>query len=384
VKLIISLYDEANLLRRLEYEQCLAENLRIFSEVHVLYEKTTGVTAQHLFTERIGKRCAVHTIDERPTFERLFQLANSFPAGSNICIANADILFDQTIIWAQSYLDEGIFLALSRRDSVSKKAVHSALIKTQEGLPNFMSADAWLFRSPLREFKSDYLIGELGCDSYINYWASKAGYRVFNPCLDVNIQHVHDDAFFGSEEKLSSLREGYLKRQKEEKERNEGIVPQCGFEWTHLNDITVDGISGSPFFWSPHKIFVVIRSVKENSTENRDLLRAISSLVKNTLTQQVPIWLVSSDHEEPGKTVFDQQLTRHNNREDPVWCSYLTLSEILKRFDVGTTIGRVQLLRELQTASDTRILGYEIVNDAAMRRVLNTPQSNILINLNLP
>ena len=56
---------------------------------------------------------------------------------------------------------------------------------------NYSSFDAWIFKSPIRKFSCNIMMGVIGCDSYLAYFAQKANFNVSNPCLSIKIKHKH-------------------------------------------------------------------------------------------------------------------------------------------------------------------------------------------------
>jgi hypothetical protein len=80
------------------------------------------------------------------------------------------------------------------------------------GLPNTKSADLWAFARPLvltRELF--YSPGQMNCDMLLTHDLVGSGYKVYNPCLDIALQHHEpekDDAFYrekNSEDKTRDM-----------------------------------------------------------------------------------------------------------------------------------------------------------------------------------
>ncbi|MFM6400437.1 MAG: hypothetical protein ACKPFF_27485, partial [Planktothrix sp.] len=148
--------------------------------------------------EIYGNILKIETINCRPTYEDIFKFANKSLEDDIITvIANADIYFDETLSKVKQVDLEKSFLILTRRE-LSKNC--SLIKEYKNGLPNYFSADTWIFQTPLRQdFKATYKIGTFFCDSFLNNQLSKSSnYLVYNPCFSINSYHLHDESFNSS------------------------------------------------------------------------------------------------------------------------------------------------------------------------------------------
>lgn len=216
--LITSTHDEKNPVRRKEIITCLQINLGVFDRVVVLYERSDSVLADELADVLLDNIVDLVEISARPTFGELFEYAESHFFDKICCISNSDIFFDSSVRSLSGYLevnpDTG---AVIGRAELGSYGSHSKrLIRLPNGLPNIYSADAWVFRMPMKPLRwAEAYIGELGCDSLMNTALSCAGYRLVNPCLDVKVTHLHDVRFNTSDDKLEADQAKYYRRQQE-------------------------------------------------------------------------------------------------------------------------------------------------------------------------
>jgi hypothetical protein len=240
--LVTSLYDERNLLRLVEYVACVVENLRVFSQVVILYEAGGGLlmSVLHIVADAMGispGRLLILPFQKRPTFEDLFSIKTFLPAGTIIAAANADVVFDASFARIGHVELSGKMIVLSRRD-VSSDGTVATLIRLESGSPNTFSADAWIVKTPFDpDFFLDYPIGTMHCDSFINHQLSVSRkYRALNPCFDVRVFHLHDESVLIHPPKskgvilISSGRATILERA-----RNNNADPVKGVAWSTLS-----------------------------------------------------------------------------------------------------------------------------------------------------
>ncbi|MEF8709224.1 MAG: glycosyltransferase [Candidatus Accumulibacter propinquus] len=239
--LVTSLYDERNLLRLVEYVACVVENLRVFSQVVILYEAGGGLlmSVLHIVADAMGispGRLLILPFQKRPTFEDLFSIKTFLPAGTIIAAANADVVFDASFARIGHVDLSGKMIVLSRRD-VSRDGTVATLIRLENGSPNTFSADAWIVKTPFdHDFFLDYPIGTMHCDSFINHQLSVSRkYRALNPCFDVRVFHLHDERFNSSAEKQRRDFDIIRKSYNLERARNDNADPVKGVAWSTLS-----------------------------------------------------------------------------------------------------------------------------------------------------
>lgn len=170
----------------------LERNLQnpIISDMHIFIEEALDryyATLNEAPFEAIKKldgllrnpKVTVVKFGRRPLYSDYFEYANkTFPEGRIVGISNSDIEYDETLKLVGDYDLTNVFICLSREFG---KGCHRAAV----------SQDTWIWKSPLRIFKSDWTLGLPGGDNRIAYEGKQGGYRVINPCLSINSKHHH-------------------------------------------------------------------------------------------------------------------------------------------------------------------------------------------------
>ena len=190
--LITFLYNETNEKRLNEYIFCIENNLQhpSIEKIHVIYDSSKTDESDQCLTYLHSKKISLSYVESRPTYHEAFKIANKSYPNSNIIISNADIYFDDTLFSVNNYDLEEKFLAITRWDLIKDKIIIPLL--TDYGKQIDHSQDVWIFKTPLRPFKKDdILVGTLGCDRRIAYWAKESGLTVLNPCLTIQCIHIH-------------------------------------------------------------------------------------------------------------------------------------------------------------------------------------------------
>lgn len=174
VVLLVPYYQDSSEIRQHEIDGSVWANssLRHIGEIVLVSESEKTTPAPKTSVRFIGRRA---------TYEDMFQICNRDFAGRICVVANADILFDETLAYVFKLDLAGTCLALTRHNEPKK------LFKT------IFSQDAWIFRSPIAVEKMDarFEMGRTGCDNRIAYELEHAGLKVLNPCMDVVITHNH-------------------------------------------------------------------------------------------------------------------------------------------------------------------------------------------------
>ena len=187
------------------------------SSVYVLTEgnpawlpDAMGVLAQRLHIERVA---------QRPSFDSLFAAANRLLEAGAGCVAimNADISIPTPQDVARLYtvfecledLPGPVVFALARHEQSA--GAPSIELYEAAGVPNYISADAWVFRKsvPLTR-QLFYSPGQMNCDMFLAHDLISSGCALFNPCLDVKILHhepTKDDAFYKQKNKETGVQQ---------------------------------------------------------------------------------------------------------------------------------------------------------------------------------
>jgi hypothetical protein len=171
------------------------ENKQV-TAVHVVTEADAAWLAEN-FAE-YAERLYVENVDNRPTFATLMKAGNRLLVEGATCIGlmNADVSlpYAEDIARIHETFDSlgddsaPVVLAVSRHEQVHGKMQINLF--DQWGLPNYLSADAWLFRTPLQSPREQfYCPGQMNCDLFFAHDLISAGYRLFNPCYDITLAH---------------------------------------------------------------------------------------------------------------------------------------------------------------------------------------------------
>jgi glycosyltransferase involved in cell wall biosynthesis len=172
--------------RQAELDFCLQKNLQNSLITKVVLFLDNSLNAQQvkklhhskIETTFCGGRC---------TYQDCLDYANTYLQGEIVIIANTDIFFDDSLQDLTAYDLENKFVTLLRWDVVS---IEAEFLRTQLNV-RMNSQDAWLFRSPLRIFPSDFPLGIPCCDNRILFEAQSVGLRVINPALSIRSYHLH-------------------------------------------------------------------------------------------------------------------------------------------------------------------------------------------------
>lgn len=184
------LYNEKRSERINEYITCLKSNItnKAISKIHVLYDSSADDKTNELFDCLLQyPNITIDLIHGRATYQYCFELANRLYPNQNIILSNADIFFNETLSALNSFNLSNRFLALTRW-TVNRDNSLTLLHGTQ---PISTSQDAWIFQTPIKQFKADIPLGVPGCDNAIAFQAQKASLKVIDPCLTIQCCHLH-------------------------------------------------------------------------------------------------------------------------------------------------------------------------------------------------
>jgi hypothetical protein len=184
--LITFLYNETNEKRAQEYETCFKKNLvhQSISKIHVIYDPSKDNNNNKILNFLKEKNIQLSYLNDRPTFEYAFNLANTSYPDTKIILANADIFFDESLQLLENISLKNLFLVLTRWD----------ITKNNPRLRQcYDSQDVWIFSTPLKKFNnSTFQLGTIACEGIIQYQARSAGLEVINPSLEIKTFHLHN------------------------------------------------------------------------------------------------------------------------------------------------------------------------------------------------
>jgi len=186
--LMVGFYRDPDFNRARELLTCLERNLsnEFIGQVHIFVEDRLPGRKYYLVEEYpVLKHPKVRLIDHgrRVSYRNLFDRANGKLSRRRIIVANADIYFDGSLAQLDHVLLDGKLLCLSRWDV---RADGSAQL-----FAHTYSQDAWIFQTPIRIFKNDFLLGLPRCDNRIAWEAQRAGLVVSNPSHTIRAYHLH-------------------------------------------------------------------------------------------------------------------------------------------------------------------------------------------------
>ena len=205
--IVTSLYNEKRISRSLELLLCLSINLKnnYISKIFILQEfypnkhinENMSLISEVIFLLNKISNINLHIeyIYERPSFQFLFNFCNKNIIGP-VIITNSDIIYDSTLSKITN-LNNDHFLAISRNNkSIVDNKIKWDTIKfvhNSQFLDNIFSHDTWIFNSPQKfPIKIDISLGEMFCDSYLNYKLSKSLYKCYNLSRDINCFHIQE------------------------------------------------------------------------------------------------------------------------------------------------------------------------------------------------
>lgn len=220
-ELCISLYNEKNIFRICELLLVLSQNIqnKNIKSIHILFENYND--ANNLLKETldlliVGQKLSsfikITSIYERPCFQYIFDYVNNFKG--KFIVSNSDIIFDNTL---ENILDlkHNDFLCISRKNwNCFKNKWEVITLSLGPTDPktylNYFSHDAWIFHAPLaHSIKIDYLLGDMFCDSYLDYKLSKNSFDCYNLANDVNCLHVQNG--FSASQEVATNQDVYHK-----------------------------------------------------------------------------------------------------------------------------------------------------------------------------
>lgn len=183
MNLIIEYFNSTNHMRNGEYLYCLHENLgnEYIETVHVFMEEDCELNFDSPKIKRV-------IVKKRPTYQDLFNYCNE-NLNDQVCIvANADIIFDDTLRYFRGINMDKTFYALSRWEISTGDGKNWEI----EPFDNAASQDTWIFKTPIPvSSKMNYTMGKPGCDNKVVYHMRELGYICRNPGKKVITIHFH-------------------------------------------------------------------------------------------------------------------------------------------------------------------------------------------------
>jgi hypothetical protein len=180
IHLITTYYKAKEPERELENNECLHQNIENpnIHQIHLFIQGSDEPKQHNHQKVKIIKH------GRRPTFNELFQYANSLNKEDIKIVANSDIYFDITIKKCSEALKKWDVLALTRWDVSPEKQLHF--------FNNFKSQDTWVFKKNIPQNIGNFFIGQYGCDNRLLHEFVSNGCTVGNPSFSIITHHLHN------------------------------------------------------------------------------------------------------------------------------------------------------------------------------------------------
>ncbi len=194
VNILTTYYNEKDEQRINEYKYCFEKNIQnpYIKKIYVFYENKKNPLENFLQHEKI----TILPITHRPTFKDYIDYAAQYLSNEINIICNTDIYFDDTLTYLENYDLENKVLALTRYNIPEYHGNWERHI---------FSHDAWAFRTPIKHFDANIILGIPACDLRILYNLNKAGITIENPSLSIKIWHVHLSDKRNYDSKISNI-----------------------------------------------------------------------------------------------------------------------------------------------------------------------------------
>lgn len=192
MKVVTSLALSSNSYRNEEFQFALnANSMKGLVESIDILTEDKGVVQ---FTQGIDKVRVILT-KERPKFRDIINHINTF-GEATCCITNADIVFDDTLRFAEFGTDPDLAYCLTRWVPDLDYHQPNAEYTCWDEYVSHRSFDTWIFKTPLLRMKNiGFYMGTMGCDLRFTHELWRAGRKVINPSKKIRTLHVHKSGF---------------------------------------------------------------------------------------------------------------------------------------------------------------------------------------------
>lgn len=187
MNLVIEYFNSLNHMRNGEFLYCLHQNLgnEYIENVYIFMEEDAELNFDSPKIKKI-------VVKERPTYKDLFDFCNQNLKDSICVVANADIIFDETLCHFENAKMDKTLYALSRWEISTNDGKNWEI----QPYDNAASQDVWIFKAPILTSDSmRYTMGKPGCDNKITYHMRELGYTCKNPGKKVITVHFHVSNF---------------------------------------------------------------------------------------------------------------------------------------------------------------------------------------------
>jgi hypothetical protein len=247
--LVISLYNEKDFDRVFELLIVFALNFQNNSiqKIHILFENNNSNLPNLLRTvinviilrHKLQDKIIIFNVNEKPSFQSIFEYVNKFPTLTNVIVSNSDILFDNSLDLVNKNLKEDHFICLSRYNWEKNKKKWELIYMNfnNNKYSNVFSHDSWIFKAPMKyPLKIDINLGDMFSDSYLNYKLKVSTYySCFNLSKSIRIFHVQEkDSFSDLVNKNPNLMNELLEKIRIKEYGNNDIL--FGIYYSSINE----------------------------------------------------------------------------------------------------------------------------------------------------
>lgn len=202
IHLITTFYASSNADRQKELLFALRSNIenKYFSYIHIWLDGASTPDIVPYKSEKIKFVCS----ESQPFYSDLFEYANRYHDGSSIfVIQNADIYFNEESVKNMSTIQEGMVYALSRHSNLEDRPETQCFTSGGSHNDNLClrykgSHDSFVFLAPVDpsvtsslQFKQN----TWGAENTVIEALKYAGYKVHNPCKEIQPIHSHCSNF---------------------------------------------------------------------------------------------------------------------------------------------------------------------------------------------
>jgi hypothetical protein len=183
MNLLLEYFNSSNHMRNGEYLYSLHQNLGndYIENVYLFMEEDAELNFESPKIKKVINK-------ERPTYKTLFDFCNENLKDQICIVANADIIFDDTLRYFDGINMDKTFYALTRWEISTGNGKDWEI----EPYENAASQDSWIFKAPISSSdKMNYTMGKPGCDNKITYHMRELGYTCRNPGKKVVTIHFH-------------------------------------------------------------------------------------------------------------------------------------------------------------------------------------------------
>jgi len=193
--MITSLYNERNAERLQEYILTLKMNISnsLINRIYVFYDYSNGWNSE-IMKLLCHENVSVIEYNGRPSFRDIFEFSNIIGQGKWI-VCNGDIVpsldFQRLPVEWPKKNGNNSLLSITRWEFISEDEM--SIFNLGGKIPNILSQDTWVYESPLNypSELNQVKIGEMLCDSNLNYLFKLHNLPIYNPCLDLRTFHIH-------------------------------------------------------------------------------------------------------------------------------------------------------------------------------------------------